>query len=689
MRVPKSCRRVWRTTLLLLCFAASLPALPALDCASVDSRANLLPSLEYWRTPRRGLDPVALQAPGSNADFRPVAPLGNNFGFVDDVIWLRFSLSNSGVESRQVFLELAYPAMDSISLHRPSASGYQAETMGDLLPFSSRAVLNRNFVFVLDVPPGDGGVYYLRAETEGTFAVPLTIWNPRAFYNVDHAVQLLYGLFFGITLIMLVNSAFLFALTRDFTHVAYIAFIAGIGMIILVFKGFAFEMLWPGSPFLANHTIPFTFAFTCLGGAWFTMLFLDTRRRWPRIHRVLLSFVALSAVLLPLVFILPNRTALLLSSAVALALILVLLASGVLGLKQCYRPARFYALGWSAFLIGSLLLALRGFGLLDISFFTDYGIEVGSAIQMVLLSFSLADRIAVAQQEKDAVQRKALEEHRRQAASFARFVPRQFLEFLGRPDITEVELGDHTQRYMTVLFSDIRTFTTLSEQMSSDESFRFLNSYLKRVGPIVRRERGFIDKYIGDAVMALFPNCPDDAWQAAVEMQKELVIYNRQRATLGYAPIRIGIGLHCGVMTLGTIGEEGRLETTVISDTVNVASRLESLEKTYGAGILASQDFIEALKPETTIHARFLDRVQVKGKKRHVIVYEVLDALDEDLRTLKERNAPLLRDARTLRDQGRTDEARRRLGQAELPDLDLPVRAILERLDALCDADGN
>jgi two-component system sensor histidine kinase ChiS len=166
--------------------------------------------------------------------------------------------------------------------------------------------------------------------------------------------------------------------------------------------------------------------------------------------------------------------------------------------------------------------------------------------------------------------------------AYGRFVPHEFLKFLERESIVDVQLGDQVQKEMTVLFADIRSFTSLSERMSPKENFDFLNAYLSRVSPVIRNHNGFIDKYIGDAVMALFPQTADDAVQAAIEMQKQVSLYNSYRQENGYDPIAIGIGLHSGTLMLGTVGESQRMESTVIADAVNLASRLEGLTKVYG-----------------------------------------------------------------------------------------------------------
>ncbi|MCB1139765.1 MAG: GAF domain-containing protein, partial [Leptospiraceae bacterium] len=204
-----------------------------------------------------------------------------------------------------------------------------------------------------------------------------------------------------------------------------------------------------------------------------------------------------------------------------------------------------------------------------------------------------------------------------------RFVPDEFLNILGVTDFVDVKLGQNIEREMTVLFSDIRSFTSLSESMSPEENFRFINSYLSRIGPLVRESGGFIDKYIGDAVMALFEK-PDQAIRAARAMMLELDAYNSGRIKGGYEPIRIGVGVHTGVLRLGIIGEEGRIEGTVIGDTVNLASRLEGLNRSYGSSVIASDSTVEYLKGSTLFSFRALDRVRVKGKQRDTWIYELL-----------------------------------------------------------------
>ena len=217
-----------------------------------------------------------------------------------------------------------------------------------------------------------------------------------------------------------------------------------------------------------------------------------------------------------------------------------------------------------------------------------------------------------------------------------RFVPHEFLEHLQRRSLSEVRLGDHVEREMAVFFCDIRDFTRLSEKLTPQQNFAFLNSYLRQVNPIIHDRHGFIDKYIGDAIMALFPRSSQDALQAGVDLQKAVARYNLGRLAANYEAVRIGIGMHFGKLILGTIGEEERMQTTVIADVVNLASRLEGLTKVFGVSMLVSQAIVDGLSDPSAFRLRDLGAVRAKGKTESVEIYECYDNDPDELRAHKD-----------------------------------------------------
>ncbi|MCX5810378.1 MAG: bacteriohemerythrin [Proteobacteria bacterium] len=229
--------------------------------------------------------------------------------------------------------------------------------------------------------------------------------------------------------------------------------------------------------------------------------------------------------------------------------------------------------------------------------------------------------------------------------AYSRFMPREFIGLMGKDAITGVDLGDNIEMTMTILFSDIRDFTSQSEGMTPQENFAFINSYLERMEPVIARHGGIIDKYIGDAIMALFPTNADDALHGAIGMLNQLIIYNSDRKKSGYPTIRIGVGLNTGLMMLGIIGGKHHMESTVISDAVNLASRIESMTKNYGTPLLISEHTYYGLKDASHHDTRFIDRVKVKGKEQCQSVYEVFDADPLSLREAKRNTKGLFEEA--------------------------------------------
>jgi class 3 adenylate cyclase len=217
----------------------------------------------------------------------------------------------------------------------------------------------------------------------------------------------------------------------------------------------------------------------------------------------------------------------------------------------------------------------------------------------------------------------------------ARFVPRQFLDFLGKESITDIQLGDQVQKEMTIMFSDIRDFTSISESMTPKENFDFINNYLGYMEPVIRHNNGFIDKFMGDSIMALFPERSEDALNAAIEMRIKLLEYNEIMCQFGKPSIDAGIGIHTGLLMLGIIGGEGRMDGTVISDAVNLAARLEGLTKVYGGSIIITEDTLIKLNDPSQYQFRFLDVVKVKGKKEAIYIFEIIDGEAEIIRELK------------------------------------------------------
>lgn len=209
--------------------------------------------------------------------------------------------------------------------------------------------------------------------------------------------------------------------------------------------------------------------------------------------------------------------------------------------------------------------------------------------------------------------------------SFERFVPNKFILAIAPQGIENIEVGVAKILTMTILFCDIRGYTSMSEAMQPIEIFTFLNDYLACMGQAIDQSGGFIDKYIGDAIMALFDDVTTDgAVSAAILMQEALDKFNHERSQKDLPKIDIGIGIHRGRVVMGTVGFTSRIESTVIGDAVNVASRIEGLTKQYECKILISESVVNSLSSKDLFPLRLVDpAVKVKGKDEAIAIYEL------------------------------------------------------------------
>ena len=212
--------------------------------------------------------------------------------------------------------------------------------------------------------------------------------------------------------------------------------------------------------------------------------------------------------------------------------------------------------------------------------------------------------------------------------TYYKFVPVQFLKYLGKQEIIDVELGDAQSMNFAVLFCDIRGFSEKSEHMSAVENFGFVNHVFGVAGPIIRKYDGFIDKYIGDSVMALFPDVAQSV-SAGIELYNTLVLNDDTGIKFEGEPINVGVGIHTGTTMIGIVGEHMRLSGTVISDTVNLASRLEGITKYYKTGMIISSDVVEKL-PGSAYEIRCLGTVKAAGLTISCEIYEALECLPPD-----------------------------------------------------------
>lgn len=279
---------------------------------------------------------------------------------------------------------------------------------------------------------------------------------------------------------------------------------------------------------------------------------------------------------------------------------------------------------------------LRGLEMLGDDYFTK-------PIKITLLLKKIANILRLremrSQHSEQLMQEKIKEKTKRQLSAvwqineylsekFRLFVPDQFLSRIAPEGVESIQLGNAREEELTILFCDIRDFTAIAETQTPSDTFEWLNAFFTRMNQAIATHHGFIDKFLGDALMAVFDrtgNHAQDALSAAVAMVQSLNQFNSDRQKYNLEqPVNIGIGIHTGVAMIGTVGSDRRMDSTVIGDVVNTAARLEELTKLYGCHILASDAVIAQMRQPELFSCRLIDRVTPRGKQQALDLYEVL-----------------------------------------------------------------
>ena len=545
-----------------------------------------------------------------------------NFGIQSQELWIKVELDL--IQSVDSVIEAATPLIANIRFYQ-YCEGAQVAFYQSGMNFPSEILPSHpNYQFPIKHSSGECQ-FYLALQSNDSLTVPLFYWEKTALQKFDIIRHLLFGLFFGLMISLALYNFLLFLSIRNRAYLWYVFYILTFTIFYLGVYGY-FRFLF-GS--IIDNGISYwvmvTSIFTSIFALLFGNQFLQIKQISPKLSKLIYSVVLFGVLLfIPIKFLSINQGITIANIYPGLAINTIVVAIYV-SLRSGYKPAIYFAIAWGTLLISVSFFIAENLGIFPGNAFTHYGQIFGASLEAVLLSLALGFRVndlrikeAKAKENALAKEREALELERVYAKSMQRFVPEQFLKNLNKENILQVKKGDAKSLDMAVLFTDIRGFTSLSETVGTSETFAFLNRYLEIMEPIIESNGGFIDKFIGDAIMALFIE-PEKAVEAAIAMMeatKEQILPDGTR-------LKTGIGIHFGELILGTVGSENRLETTVIGDTVNLASRIESLTKQYSAEILVSADVMKHL-PNAKYKWKELDSVTVRGKSKPVSLFQFI-----------------------------------------------------------------
>lgn len=567
--------------------------------------------------------------------------------------WEDHTFYSGGTQSRWDSLKIYSLGLDST---------WNEQITGNALPEDEWLVKDASNHFVLSIPPNSQELYYFRVRGSKTTLAPdgveLSHVNYSNFLKEEVKDRHVNGIFQGIVLIQLFFFLLLFLATKDRIYGYYALYITGLGLFILTVN---YAGMWFG---LSRETQVLLYILSVslcvIGMLTFSFSYLNIEERMPGWKRTVKIFIPLFIIVgilfsISLIFFIREVSAGNFASIFTVLMVVfglgyvVMLTAALIFLpiwgfrvyNQGYTPAKFYLLATAFLMLGVIVpiflsffteqLTEAGYRLGDLN---PTILEAGIALQLCLFALAVGHKRNLLEKERRAALENNLEIQQKINAATDRFVPYEFLRSLGRESILDVNLGDQVEKRVTLFFSDIRDYTTLSEQMTPQQNFIFLNQYLGRVGPVIKTNRGFVNQYYGDGLLALFlPNGTDeenvlseqDAVKAALDMHSQVREYNEERIIKERDPIRIGIGIHTGSLMLGVIGDEKRMDVGVVSDTVNTTARLEGLTKRYGVTTIVSGQTFGGLTDPDAFKYRPLGEVMVKGRKTPIALYDFFD----------------------------------------------------------------
>ena len=658
-----------------------------------------------------------------SSDWDALGPRMKDFLPIDRTIdhWVRMrvigTLEGSGT---QLFLigdeGFSWP---KIEIYQPLRDGsFEKSTSGFTTLKKHKPLSHGMNLFEIPVRFGDTTEVFLLLKGGRNRYIPDGIsfyhLNATEFWSASNRKSFIFGLVQGAIWVQAIFFLLLGIIEREKSHVYYAAFLLSTSLFTLTEDAFMWHTVFTRLSDIQPYLYLLTHFLIAASLLKFTEHYMDLAKSvfpWRKIINAAILVVIALVIIDFVVFI--NDTSYDVygtdnwvsdSKLIAYMAIFVLIAViSVIRIRQKFRPATFFLLAISGFIIsGSLLLAVGLYDMDQLDFIDPLLAQTGLLLTVILFSLgsgyrtrrlkkdreaALEETILMQEQANITLQEKnALKDQFIEASG--KFVPHAFIKALGRGDITEVALGDSVSRDVTVLFGDVRDYTTIAEGLSPEETYTFVREVHELTGPVIREHNGFINDYAGDGVMAIFPDGPKDGLEAAIAIQKALQAFNKARSAEHNSRIRLGIGLHCGSLIMGIIGDQERMAATTISDVVNTASRIEGLTKHYGVKILLTKECTDQIENLNEFHTRYLGKVQVKGRSQPLDIYECFDGDNPSVLERKKSTCVFFEEGMNHYQAGDLEMARKALKAVDdkFPG-DKSTLLFLEKLDRL-QADG-
>lgn len=407
---------LWRwigLLLLLQLFATPVAAESGRINIGNEASYALSRSFTYFEDNSTTLTVSEVNQPEYLARFKPVpqGAVSTNFGLSNAAIWLRVILKTDGIAPRPWLLEVAYAPLDQLDIYLSSADGgYEHQAGGDSRPFIERAIAHRNHVKSITLQPDREFTLYLRIASQGAVSAPTTLWQPAALWQSDQLTYSVFSIYFGLLIGLLLYNLLLFLSIRDRVYLVYAAFVTCIGLSQAANSGLGAQFLWPDALWWNNRSISAGHSASGVFGLLFARQFLATQARAPTLDRLLMLQVGLWLASVVVSLTLPYKVGALTVTFLAIAGVVSVAMTAVICMRRGHPGARFFGLAWATFLCGVVAQVMHNNGLLPSNLLTIHALLIGSALEMVLLSFALADRINEARQDTEKAQAQVMNE---------------------------------------------------------------------------------------------------------------------------------------------------------------------------------------------------------------------------------------------------------------------------------------
>lgn len=412
----------WRAALwlfVLLCWIFPLPVLPApadIPSLKIDQQTNSVDigaNMVYLEDTQGSLKYADLLPTDARWQNMPPEASGMNFGYTKSTYWLRFTLDNTERHTLRRFLEIGYPVLDYLNIYVERNNKQIARyELGDKHPFSQRPVQNHNFVVPMDLAGKSLTQVTLQITTSSSMQVPATLWEVHTLMTHMQTQSIFHGIYYGAMIVLMLYNLFIFFTVRERKYLYYVFYIGAVCMFLASLNGITFEYFWPDATEWNDRSILFGLSWVIVFAGLFTVDFLELPKNLRPMSKIihLVAMVAIAEALLTL--FLPYRISVIMVISTAIFGIFCAILAGIILWHRGYRPAIFYSIAWFSFLLGGVVLALNKFNLLPRNLITEDAVQLGSALEGILLSIALADRLNQEKASRYLAQMETLEHER-------------------------------------------------------------------------------------------------------------------------------------------------------------------------------------------------------------------------------------------------------------------------------------